>query len=73
MGICDFISSNEGAQKCLAGIDFPADKQSILRWIESSDGPEAVVVAANRLPDKIYDNMDALLASLDAAEQANKK
>ncbi|NLN76589.1 MAG: DUF2795 domain-containing protein [Armatimonadetes bacterium] len=71
MGICDFISSNEGAKKCLADIEFPATKQQVLYWVESSDGPEAVVVAANKLPDKIYDNMNDLLESLGTAEQAD--
>ena len=51
MGICDYISSSEGAMKCLGGIGFPANKQQILGWVESSDGPEAVVVAANQIPD----------------------
>lgn len=68
MGICDFISSSEGAMKCLGGIDFPANKQQILGWVESSDGPEAVVVAANQIPDKIYYNMQELLEALGATD-----
>lgn len=66
MGTCDFISSNEGAVKCLGGIEFPASKQAVLGWVESSGGPEAVIVAANQIPDKIYQSMDELLQYLDA-------
>jgi hypothetical protein len=65
---CDFISSSEGAMKCLGGITFPASKQQVLDWVEGSDGPEAVVVAANQIPDKMYESMDELLQYLAAGE-----
>ena len=68
MGSCDFISSTEGAQKCLGDIEFPASKQQVLDWVESSGGPEAVIVAANQIPDKVYESMDELLHHLGAEE-----
>lgn len=70
MGSCDFISSTEGAGRCLGGITFPASKQEILDWVESSGGPEAVIVAANHIPDKMYQNMDELLPFLGAEKAA---
>ena len=66
LGSCDFISSTEGAKECLAGIPFPAGKQEILAYIERNNGPEAVVVAANQIPDKVYKSMDELLQYLEA-------
>ena len=66
MGSCNFISSTEGAQRCLNAITFPATKQEILSCIEDNEGPEAVIVAANQLPDKVYQNMDELVKYLDA-------
>ena len=65
MGSCDFISSTEGAKECLAGIAFPADKEDILSRIEKSGGPEAVIVAANQIPDKVYDSLDELVEHLE--------
>ena len=64
MGSCDFISSTEGAKECLECIVFPAGKEEIIDYIESKDGPEAVVVAANQIPDKVYTSMDELLQYL---------
>ena len=68
MGSCDFISSEEGAKKCLECIAFPANKQEILRLIEKSGGPEAVIVAANQIPEKVYQSLDELLQCLGADE-----
>lgn len=69
MGSCNFISSTEGAMECLGGIAFPATKEDILGSIMDSDGPEAVVVAANQIPDKLYQNMDELLEYLDSDQE----
>lgn len=66
MGSCNFISSTEGAKECLDTISFPATKQEILSSIENNEGPEAVIVAANQLPEKVYQNMDELVKYLDA-------
>ncbi|MHB1457192.1 MAG: DUF2795 domain-containing protein [Armatimonadota bacterium] len=66
MGSCNFISSTEGAQRCLNAITFPATKQEILSSIENNEGPEAVIVAANQLPDMIYQDLDELIKYLNA-------
>lgn len=66
MGSCNFISSTEGAKKCLNSISFPATKQDVLRSIEDNEGPEAVIVAANQLPNMIYKDMAELIEYLDA-------
>lgn len=65
MGSCNFISSTEGAQRCLNAIKFPATKQEILSSIENNEGPEAVIVAANQLPEIVYQNIDELIKYLD--------
>ncbi len=72
MGVCSFISSPEGAKLCLGDIGFPASKEEVLEHIDTSGGPEAVTVAANRLPDKVYASLEELMqefAAIDAASQ----
>jgi hypothetical protein len=68
MGDCDFISSEEGAKECLLNLAFPADKKKILEHVEDSDAPEAVTVAANQLPEKVYKNLDEVIETLDIKE-----
>lgn len=68
LGSCEFISSTEGARKCLEDISFPASKQDILSRIENSSGPEVVIVAANQIPEKVYESLNELLDYLGAKE-----
>ena len=65
MGSCDFISSDQGAKLCLGDIEFPASKEQILDRIAVSGGPEAAIVAANQLPDKVYGSLEEVIESLE--------
>jgi hypothetical protein len=68
VGTCDFIYSADGAKVCLADLEFPASKDNILNCIEANSGPEAVIVYANRIPEKVYGSMDEVVELLEARD-----
>ena len=65
MDKCDFVSSADGARLCLGDLEFPASKEEILDRMEVSGAPEAAIVWANQIPDKVYESLDELVKCLE--------
>jgi hypothetical protein len=42
-------------QKALAGMDYPASKDDIVRRAEENGGAEEVIEALNKIPDREYE------------------
>ncbi len=50
----------------LEGIDFPADKQDLLRQVQAQQPNEAMVAALEQIPDGAYESAHALMQKLHA-------
>jgi hypothetical protein len=50
-------------QKALGGVDYPADKERLVRHAEEQGADEQVLDALRKIPDRQYDGPNAVSAA----------
>jgi hypothetical protein len=63
------LPSRRDVQAALSSIDFPIDKEQLVRCVERSDAPDLAVVRQLRaLPLATYRSLAEVLASVESAD-----
>jgi len=60
----DIMGSIANYKQYLEGLDFPASKMDIIDHLQDKNAPDTIISIAEKIPDKVYDNMDDVVGEV---------